>query len=81
LVRCGIEVRAQATGIDARRALRRIGDHRPRHEPAGRYRAKLGNRHTVAADDERLARLHLPEDGGGVVAQLTLVMILRMGGL
>ena len=72
LVRDRIQIRAQTVVIDARRAARRLGNHRSKHEPPLWNRAELGHRHPVSGDGDRLTGLHLTEYRARIVAELAL---------
>ena len=72
LVHDRIQFHAQTVEIDARRAARRLGNHRSKHEPPLRNRAELGDRHPVSGDGDRLAGLHLAKYRARVVAELAL---------
>ena len=72
LVHDSIQIRAQAIGIDARGAARRLDNYGSRHEPPLWNRAKLSHRHPISGDGDRLTGLHLAEYRAGVVTELAL---------
>ena len=67
-----IEVRAELTGIDPGRGARRLRDGVAGDEPVRGNRFQFGHRRAVAGHDQALASLDVPQNGCGVVAELTL---------
>ena len=67
-----IDIGAESAGIDPGRACGGFGNDRPRHETARLDGSQLGNRHSVARDDDRLPGLDLAKHCGGVVAEFSL---------
>ena len=71
LIHDHIQIGTHYVGIDARSASRRLGNHRPKHEPPLWNRAEFGRRYSVSGDDDRLTGLDLAENRAGVSTELS----------
>jgi hypothetical protein len=69
-----IEVAAERSGVDWRRASEDGGDSFGTYEPAAPQRNEFSDRHAGTRDDERLAALHLAPDVVSFVAEPSLVI-------
>ena len=67
-----VQIGSQSVGVHTGRMFGRHRQHRARNESARRNRPQLSDRYPVTRHDESLPRLHLPQDGAGIVAQLSL---------